>query len=467
MKTLFFSLRVRFILVMLAGCTVFSSAVLIVADSEARAAFHARTVQTATAQLVAHSDVIAERVLIDDEQGVRAFLVAVLETNPDWNRVGLTRPARGPIAAVRRDSVVILSAEAGPLADFPVYAEILDGAPGRLTAWVSEGPDRTATEGLTNRLFTLLMALSAGGIGAAALFGRWLTASLVTMAHNVRALGAGQLTGEFPVPTNEGEVTVLAEALRDATRSLEAARGALDSNRRRMVEVEKLAAVGGLAAGVAHEVANPIAGAVACVRRLQRSDLPPARRQEYAHLATEALDRAGRVLRELLAYARPGTEGREDVEVGNVIDAAVRLVAASTRRELCNEGGPRIEARWPRQQVDQVLTNLLLNATQAASKRVAVAWETRGSLIVIEITDDGPGIAPAVLARAFEPFFTTRAVGDGTGLGLSVSLALAHAMGGWIELEARPGQAGTGTIARFALPILVPERTDVPENPAG
>ena len=460
------SLRTRFILVMLAGCAVFSSAVLLVADSESRTAFHGRTVQTATAQLVAHSDVMAERVLIDDEQGVRAFLVSVLTTNPDWNRIGLTRPGRGSIAAVRREGTVALTTDDAAPPGFPVYASILDGAPGQLTAWVSEGPDRRAADGLTRRLFVLLIALSAGGIGAAALFGWWLTASLVNMAKSVRALGDGHLSGEFPVPSDEGEVTILAEALRDTTRGLLEAQGALDSNRRRMVEVEKLAAVGGLAAGVAHEVANPIAGAVACVRRLERADLPTARRVEYAALATEARDRAGRVLRELLAYARPGMEGTQEVDVSAAIDAAVRLVGSSTHRELRIKGGPPIQARWPRQQVDQVLTNLLLNAAQAATACVTIAWIERGDLVVTEIIDDGPPIPPAVLARAFEPFFTTRAVGDGTGLGLSVSLALANAMGGWIELEAVTGGAAAGTVARFAVPRIVLEPANAAENPA-
>lgn len=461
----FASLRVRFVLGMLAGCAVFSTAVLVVADRESRAALHARTLHAATSQLIAHSEVVAGRILIEDEVGVRALLVGVLKTNPDWTGIELNRPGLATIRALRRDGEVVLASDGGPPPGFPAHADVLDGTPGTLTAWVSEEPDRAAAAVETNRLLLLLLLLSAGGIGAAALFGRWITASLVTMAERVRALGEGRLEGEFPVPDDEGEVTVLAEALVQATRRLTEAQLHLQANRRRMVEVEKLAAVGSLAAGVAHEVANPIAGAVACVRRLGRDDLEVERRLEYASLATEALGRASRVLQELLAYARPGMAGPEEVEVRGVVEAATRLVDSSSQRQFRIVGGPDLHARWPRQQVDQVLTNLLLNAAQASRTQVVVGWTTRDDLVVIEITDDGPGIPEAVRARVFEPFFSTRPVGKGTGLGLSVSLALANTMGGWIELE--PGNELRGTVARFTLPTTVKGTPDVAANSAG
>lgn len=464
----FGSLRVRFVVGMLAGVSVFSAAVLVVADRESRVALHGRTLQAATSQLVAHSQIVAARILIEDEVGVRSLLVGVLKTNPDWTGIELERPGKSALRVVRRAGDVVVSTDGATPSGFVAHANVLDGTPGTLVAWVSEGPDRAAAAVETDRLLLLLLLLSAGGLGTAAIFGRWLTDSLVMITERVRALGEGKLGGEFPVPNGEGEVTALDEALQHATRQLAEAERHLVANRRRMVEVEKLAAVGSLAAGVAHDIVNPIAGAAACVRRLGRDDLEAERRHQYASLATEALERASRVLGELLAYARPSMGGPEEVDVRSVVESATRLVASSALREFRVAAGPELSARWPRQQVVHILSNLLQNAGQAASTQVVVTWTTREELVVIEITDDGPGIAEGVRPRVFEPFFTTRPVGQGAGLGLSVSLALANKMGGWIELQSGPGVPGAiGTIARFTLPKTVQEITDVAENTAG
>lgn len=459
MTPVFSMIRVRFLLVMVVGCTTFSVAAAVVAGSELREALHTRTLANTAAQLVAHADIVAERVLVDDEVGARSLLVGVVETNPDWTGLDLLRPGRPAVRAIRQGTAVLIAAGAATPPGFPVRTPILDGHPGALIAWVSPDADDAAAVDGVRRLVALLVVLSLGGISAAALLGHWLTASLVTMAVQVRKLGEGKLIGEFPVPPDEGEVTVLAQAFRETVARLAEARVHLEANQRRMIEVEKLAAVGSLAAGVAHEVANPIAGAAACLRRLGRSEIEPERRAEYVSLATEALDRAGRVLRELLAYARPGIEGPADVEVRAVVEAATRLVASSAGCEVSVIQGPDVHASWPRQQVDQVLTNLLLNATQAAATRVTAGWTTRDDLVIIEITDDGPGIPPEVRTHMFEPFFTTRPVGQGTGLGLSVSLALANTMGGWIGVDSIEGRPGT--VVRFAIPSTVLERTHV------
>jgi signal transduction histidine kinase len=459
MSPVFSMIRVRFLLVMIVGCTTFSVAAAVVAGSELRAALHTRTLANTAAQLVAHADIVAERVLVDDEVGARSLLVGVVETNPDWTGLDLLRPGKPAVRAIRQGTAVLIAADESTPPGFPVRAPILDGHPGALIAWVSTDADDAAAVHGVERLLGLLVVLSLGGISAAALLGHWLTASLVTMAVQVRKLGEGKLIGEFPVPPGEGEVTVLAQAFRETVARLAEARVHLEANQRRMIEVEKLAAVGSLAAGVAHEVANPIAGAAACLRRLGRSEIEPERRAEYVSLATEALDRAGRVLRELLAYARPGIEGPAAVEVRAVVEAATRLVASSAGCEVSVVRGPDVQASWPRQQVDQVLTNLLLNATQAAATRVTAGWTTRDDLVIIEITDDGPGIPPEVRTHMFEPFFTTRPVGQGTGLGLSVSLALANTMGGWIGVDSIEGRPGT--VVRFAIPSTVLERTHV------
>jgi signal transduction histidine kinase len=106
---------------------------------------------------------------------------------------------------------------------------------------------------------------------------------------------------------------------------------------------------------------------------------------------------------------------------------------------------------WPRRLVDQVLANLLINARQAARSVVEVGWCVHDGHVTVEVEDDGPGVPEDVLARVFDPFFTTRPVGEGTGLGLSVSRSIAQALGGSVEIGPRAG-GRTGARARLKLP---------------
>lgn len=267
----------------------------------------------------------------------------------------------------------------------------------------------------------------------------------------VRAIGSGRTDVRLDVPTVDDELAVLARTLNTTFDRLNNARSTLAQQNREMVELEKLAAVGTLAAGVAHEVANPIAGVTGCVRRLARDDLSPERRQRYATLAIEGLSRAGEVLKGLLAYAHPGRGGSESLDAAHMVRSLCDLVGAGSETRVVLESEESIVVEWPRAQVEMVLTNLMLNATQVAVSGVEVSIVRDGRWVVVDVVDDGPGIPDEIRDRVFEPFFSTRQPGQGTGLGLAVSLSITRALGGWIELLPRPDGA-SGTIARMRLP---------------
>jgi signal transduction histidine kinase len=261
---------------------------------------------------------------------------------------------------------------------------------------------------------------------------------------------------------------------------LERANRALAGARESLLRSERLAAVGRLAAGVAHEVGNPL-GAIAGYASLARARLaaagsspsPPAtaggegwgeggglRRasdevQDFlARIAAET-SRIDGIVRGLLDFARPAPPALAPVEVGETLEAALRLARVQPRcREVAVErdlpaGLPPVRADPNR--LVQVLLNLLLNAGDAMGGRgtVAVSARAEGEWVEIAVADRGPGIAEADLPRVFDPFFTTKPPGEGTGLGLAICHGIAESFGGRIAAENR--EAG-GARFRLVLP---------------
>lgn len=229
---------------------------------------------------------------------------------------------------------------------------------------------------------------------------------------------------------------------------------------------ERVVALGRVAQGVAHEVNNPLSYLVLALHALEER-LPAVPEEHREHLAeplADALDGARRVAHIVKSLS---TFGRADVETIGPVDFA-RVVAAAqslTRNRLAHvarlvvEGDPIPPVRANEFGLTQVLVNLLLNAADALeghrspaapSHVVRVCSRIEGTVAVIEVEDDGPGLAPEVRARLFEPFLTTKPPGRGTGLGLSLSRAMVTRFGGSLEGENRPGG---GACFRIRLPF--------------
>jgi C4-dicarboxylate-specific signal transduction histidine kinase len=247
------------------------------------------------------------------------------------------------------------------------------------------------------------------------------------------------------------------EALRAKVVELEEKTEALKSAQETLIRSERLASVGRLAAGVAHEIGNPIAAILGFEELLLDGDLPRDEQRDFLLRMKRETERIHRVLRDLLDFARaPGRTGEEEQKLGsaaNAIEAAITLVGP--QRELRGVRITRdVAADLPpigmaEERLEQVLLNLLLNAGDAVSHpggAIAISARLEDGLVVIHVDDDGPGIAPEVFDKLFEPFVTTKEVGKGTGLGLAVCRGLVEAAGGSISAERAPLGG-----ARFAL----------------
>jgi two-component system NtrC family sensor kinase len=225
----------------------------------------------------------------------------------------------------------------------------------------------------------------------------------------------------------------------------------------RLMETDRLAAIGELVAGVAHEVNNPLSSISAFAQLMLRDGgLTPTQRESVEIIKSETV-RASQVVKDLLAFARRREPLHELVDLNGVIARTLRLrgyqmstnqisVETDLAPDLPNVAG---DAR----QLQQVCLNLVINAVQAMTTtgggtlRISTRYD-RGS-VVMDVRDSGPGIPDATKARIFEPFFTTKDEGEGTGLGLSVSYGIVTAHGGTIEAaETSPN----GTTIRVTLP---------------
>lgn len=227
-----------------------------------------------------------------------------------------------------------------------------------------------------------------------------------------------------------------------------------------LAQSEKLAAMGQLAAGVAHEINNPLSAIIANTQLLQR-DLPPEDdRQESVDLIARAGERALRVVRNLLDFARQDKYELTPTDINDTLENALALVqhqlATQSIRLLTDLAAdlPRVEAS--RDHLQGVWLNLLLNARDALndqSGEIRVTSRRVGNELHVTVADTGMGITPEKLPRIFEPFYTTKAPGRGTGLGLAMCHRIVKQHGGHIRVDSRVGQ---GTLFTIILPLHHP-----------
>jgi signal transduction histidine kinase len=244
----------------------------------------------------------------------------------------------------------------------------------------------------------------------------------------------------------------------------------LQENQQEMVRAEKLASVGRLAAGLAHEIGNPLGVAQGYLQLLSMDDSGKDERSEYVARALKELDRVDGLIRQLLDYARTakGEPQRFDVqellaELGETL--RVQPFLEGIRLDLVLQAQKAIVFA-DREQLRQVILNCLINAADAikacrvkgegaifmaTSLAAHFVQDNDPLLLQIAIQDNGEGMSPELLETAFDPFFTTKEPGSGTGLGLSVSLALIESMGGSIRLQSA---AGEGTTVLLLLPLV-------------
>jgi len=251
-------------------------------------------------------------------------------------------------------------------------------------------------------------------------------------------------------------------ALQDRLEDLQRTTEELTSAQEQLVRSARLAAVGRLSAGVAHEIGNPLAAIRGLLDLMESGDLDAEEEKEFIGRIQGEAERIHHTIRDLLDFSRnePGQVGRVEAsaDLVDVVSDTVKLVDRQTRfRDIeltltLADDLPRV--RGDHERLRQLLLNLLFNAADAlgGKGRIEVRAANAGGVVRLLVEDDGPGIDQAIIAQVFDPFVTTKAPGQGTGLGLAVCYTIVEGLGGSIEAANR---AQGGAAFQVTLPAAV------------
>jgi signal transduction histidine kinase len=257
------------------------------------------------------------------------------------------------------------------------------------------------------------------------------------------------------------------EKLRSTVNSLEKANLELKRAQKEIIRAEKLASVGRLSAGIAHEIGNPIGIVMGYLELIKQKDIPDAEKSEYIHRTEAEIERINTIIRQLLEISRPSNTGLKAVSVHELIDDIAEVlniqplmadVTLECRLEAENDN-----VMADSNQLRQVFLNLIINAADAISSegqadngklliQSALVGETpdqppgRKAHLKIMFIDNGPGIPEENIGNIFDPFYSTKEPGKGTGLGLSVSFMIVEGFGGKMTVTSDIGEGTTMTI---------------------
>jgi signal transduction histidine kinase len=327
---------------------------------------------------------------------------------------------------------------------------------GSLIVGFSLEPIRQQVRAIAMQAGWVALLLMIGNSAMTAIYVETLIRPILGLNRTMKRAARGDLSVRAR-PGASAEVGELAHVFNRMMDEIEEARDREKTQRSQLAHTEKMAAVGTLAAGVAHEVNNPLSGILTCIE-IMRANLDDRELLErYLKLIHDGLQRIEHTVVNLLDFSR---ERRMELAPTS-INRSLRHVAELTKYQL-REGGVEVEFELdPKEpfitadqfQMDQLFLNLVLNALQAMPEggRLTLRTAQEDGRVLAEVRDTGVGIPDGMRERIFDPFFTTREVGEGTGLGLTVSDSIVTAHGGTLEIESTPGD---GSVFRVSFPIL-------------
>ncbi|MDR7544423.1 MAG: cache domain-containing protein [Armatimonadota bacterium] len=306
-----------------------------------------------------------------------------------------------------------------------------------------------------------LAIVLAGALTSAAVayrISRGVSSSVTQLVSASRQVADGNLDARVHLRTND-ELQDLADNFNRMAAALKERNEQLkDFAQRKIRESERLAIIGQLSAGVAHEINNPLQGIITYAHLLLEKAPPDSPLRASLQKIVNQADRCRDIVRGLLDFARPQTPQKRPTNVNALLQECVSLVenqALFHNIEIEKSLQPNLPSAYlDPSQVQQVFMNMIINAAEAMDGggrlRLATRFDPAEAIIEVEITDTGHGIRPEDLERIFDPFFTTKGLGHGTGLGLAISYGIVKEHGGSIAVES---EVGKGTSFFIRLPV--------------
>ena len=328
---------------------------------------------------------------------------------------------------------------------------------GTLAVGFSLEPVERQARDVAKRAILVALALMLGNSIMTALYVETLIRPILYLNETMKKAGEGNLTVRAPTRLGD-EVAELAGVFNRMMDELEASREREELQRAQLAHTEKMAAVGTLAAGVAHEVNNPLAGVLASIENMRDNPDDEEMRDRYLQLIADGLRRIERTVANLLNFARQREIKLEPTSINHNLRHVVELVgyqlrASGVEIEMDLDPGMAV-VEADHFQMEQLFLNLVLNALDAMREggKLYLRTRVRGGKVIAEVRDTGHGIPADVRGHIFDPFFTTREVGEGTGLGLAVTGSIVAAHGGKIEVESSVGKGTTFRVIIAAMP---------------
>jgi two-component system NtrC family sensor kinase len=362
---------------------------------------------------------------------------------------------------------------AGALVAYALLEHELEGI-GRTAIEVNESlelRDRFIRGTIRSTALTMALALAATAGVAIVLGVTFVGRPLHAMALKVKRIGQGDLTGPLDLRQRDEigqvarELNAMCEQLGEKQRKLEAEMSARLAVQEQLRHADRLATVGGLASGIAHEIGTPLAVVAGRGKMIASGEVTGEEALDNARIVVEQTQRISKIIRQLLDFARrrPAQKGRVDlVTIAHKTLALLEPMAlkrgVSTKVNVPPNGS--MPADIDVGQIEQSLTNLVVNAIQASERGGAIEVSlgrgraappaghgvAEGEFITVAVADNGAGMDGETVKHVFEPFFTTKDVGEGTGLGLPVAYGLVRDHGGWIGVDSTLGEGSRFTI---------------------
>ncbi len=261
-----------------------------------------------------------------------------------------------------------------------------------------------------------------------------------------------------PLPPRDDEIGLLHLGFRQMGERLQQSRQDVLRAEKQVWHAERLAAIGRLASGLAHEINNPINGVRNCIYAIKSDPENQTQTAEYLEMMDEGLTHASGVIEKLLGFARKQQSGLALLDLNDAVESVLRLIHFKLGRKNITleselaDNLPQIMA--DRQLLQEVIMNLLINAVDAVSDGglIRIRSYADPTDVWLEVHDLGHGIPEEIQSRIFDPFYTTKDTGEGTGLGLSISLGIIQAHGGTLQVSSAPQNGTTFTIQLPAEP---------------